>query len=71
MHVMRAQRQALPSKTLMQLAGWDLTKAQVSLACHCRLFPIGELLLWALLPGKATDPAALMRTNTKYSLFVT
>lgn len=66
---MRAQRQALPSKTLMQLAGWDLTKAQVS--CQYRLFPIGELLLWTLLPGKATDPASLMRTNTKYSLFVT
>ena len=55
---MRAQRQALPSKTLMQLAGWDLTKAQVS--CQYRLFPIGELLLWTLLPGKATDPASLI-----------
>lgn len=36
-HVMRAQRQALPSKTLMQLAGWNLLKSSGLLGlpvCH-------------------------------------
>lgn len=34
----------------------------------------GKLLLWTLLPGKATAPSSLMRVNTeihKYILFVT
>ena len=34
----------------------------------------GKLLLWTLLPGKATTPSSLMRVNTekhKYILFVT